>query len=303
MNNNIPLAIALQVFGSFCFALSAHLQNKAVRREVRHNRGRERLKFSQLLRSISDPHWWFGMMFMGISLACQVTALFFAPVSVVQPVGLLAFPWSMLLQARAAKRRIPVFEGSLVVLTVLATMAFTALVSRYAAPEGDLVIMKVFLGAIVIYFLAALFGFFGTTGPHAWRSLFWASGGAMFYGLEAALVKSLITFAKLDNGLHDPQFWVILAFLIVGSLTAAWMVQQGYATGQAELVVASMTITSPVIAVCYGIFVLGEGKFFTPLVGVGISLCGAVAIAGVVTLTHIKSHQPVVVPIEERNQV
>lgn len=296
---NIPLAIVLQLIGSFCFALSARYQNSAIRREVRHNQNRHSLKGEQLWASLKNPRWWQGMAFMGVSLVCQITALFFAPVTVVQPVGLMAFPWSVILQARLARRRIGRTEAGLVAVTVGATAIFTAIVSFYAAGESQLTVWKVFAGALVIYLLAASFGGLGTHGPKTWRSLFWGSGGAMFYGLEASLVRTLINFARQHNWLDNPLFWGILGCLLVGSVTAGWMVQQGYATGQAEMVVASMTITSPVIAVCFGIFVLGEGQRFNPGVGLAVVACGFIAIAGVVALTHIKAHQPVVVDTAE----
>lgn len=299
---NIPLAIALQLIGSFCFALSARYQNSAIRREVRHNQNRHRLKSDQLLASLKNPRWWQGMFFMGISLVCQITALFFAPVTVVQPVGLMAFPWSVILQARLAGRKIGTTEASLVALTVGATAIFTAIVSFNATGESKMTEWKVFVGAVVIYLLAASFGRLGAHGPRPWRSLFWGSGGAMFYGLEASLVRTLINFARQPDWVQNPMFWGILVCLVVGSLTAGWMVQQGYATGQAEMVVASMTITSPVIAVCYGIFVLGEGQKFSPSVGLAVIACGIIAITGVIALTHLKSHQPVVVDTSEIRQ-
>ncbi|MDY2940871.1 MAG: EamA/RhaT family transporter [Varibaculum sp.] len=291
MQQNIPLAILLQIIGSFCFALSAYKQNKAVRRQVRTNDGKRRLTSTQLWNSMRTPRWWQGTAFMGISLGCQVTALFFAPVTVVQPVGLMAFPWSILLQARAAHRHIPKRIHALVSMTVAATAVFTLLVSVFASPESELQVSRVIIGAAVIYVVAAGFGTYGARGARAWRSLFWASGGAMFYGLEAALTKSLITFARQHEWATDPMFWLILVCLIVGSVTAGWMVQQGYATGPADMVVASMTITSPVVAVVYGIAVLGEGQSFTPGVGVAVVALGLIAVSGVIALTRLKANE------------
>lgn len=294
MEHNLPLAIALQVIGSFCFALAARYQNSAIRHEVKHNQSRRRLKSDQLMASLKNRRWWHGLLLMGVSLGCQITALFFAPVTVVQPVGLLAFPWSMILQARVAHQRIRKREGALVAMTVLATGVFTFLVSYYSTPDQPLTTIKVFIGAITIYILAGSFGMLGAKGPRVWRSFFWGSGGAMFYGLEASLVRTLIIFVRNHNWVDNPMFWIVLVVLVIGSMTAGWMVQQGYATGQAELVVASMTITSPIIAVCFGIAVLGEGKNFTWGVALGIIACGLVAIAGIVGLTHLKAHQPIV---------
>ena len=66
--------------------------------------------------------------------------------------------------------------------------------------------------------LAIGLGLLGAKGPFRWRCLFWASGGAFFYGLEAALAKSLIEFARTHEGwASDPAFWSILVALLLGS--------------------------------------------------------------------------------------
>lgn len=290
VTQNIPLAVTVQLFGSFCFAMAAHLQDKAVVSEVRENQEKKSLKGSELLASMKKPRWVGGLALMGVSLICQITALFFAPVSVVQPVGLMAFPWSMIIQARSDKHRIPKRMTSAMGVTIAATIGFTILISLHAAPEAKLHPLPVLIGALVIYLCAGMMGWIGTHGVKKWRSLAWASGGAMFYGLEASLVKSLIQYARQHVWHSDPLFWCILLALIVGSIAAGWMIQQGYATGAAELVVASMTITSPVVAVLFGIIVLGEGANHTPLVTAAILLLALIAIAGVVILSWLHTH-------------
>ena len=287
MPQNIPLAIVVQAIGSFCFAMSAYLQHNAVGAQIEQNAGKNRLDFSTLVASIRRPKWILGLALMGASLACQVTALFMAPVSVVQPMGVLAFPWSILIQAWAHKTRPDASVLSAVGGTVAATFAFVVMSSLYAAPESSLDQVRVFLGASAIYLCAIGLGLLGTKGPRQWRCLFWASGGAFFYGLEAALAKSLIEFAKHHAWLTDPAFWSILVALLVGSATAGWMVQQGYATGPAEIVVASMTITSPVVAVLFGMAVLGEGANLTGFAAFMMFVLGGLAVLGVIKLTQL----------------
>ncbi len=287
IEQNIPLAIALVTVGSFCFALSANLQHHAVGRAVDDVEAKARLGFDSLWESIKSPRWIFGLLVMGVSMVLQVIALMHAPVSVVQPVGLLAFPWSMLLQAWSHKRKIPSKVITAVGVTVGATIAFTLASAAFAAPDAEMQVGRVFVGAVVIYQVAFVLGLLGSRGPKAWRCLFWASGGAFFYGLEAALVKSLIEFSKTHNWTSDPAFWIILGALVCGSLAAGWMVQQGYATGPAEVVVASMTITSPVVAVLFGIAILGEGVRYTPVVAAFMGAMGLLAVAGVIVLARL----------------
>jgi hypothetical protein len=67
------------------------------------------------------------------------------------------------------------------------------------------------------------------------------------------------------------------------------MIQQAYANGPAEIVVGSMTTTDPIVAVTFGLVVLGEGALVTWPDAVGMLIAGAIAIAGVVVLSR---HHP-----------
>lgn len=287
MDQNIPLAIALVVIGSFCYALSSSFQHRAVRRQVRRNLENQPVGFRALWDAVRSKRWLAGMALLGTSAVLQVVALTLAPVTVVQPVGLLAFPWSILIQARLHRQRIRPRVGLAVALTVASTAAFTTVSALHAVPESVLRGRAVVAGALVVYLLALVFGLLGARGPQRWRCLLWSSGGAMLYGLEAALVKSVIAFIRAADWRHSPLMWVILLALVIGSAAAGWMIQQGLATGPSEVVVGSTTITSPVIAVAYGIAVLGEGRLMTAGIGLLMALFAALAITGVVVLTRL----------------
>lgn len=288
LNQNIPVAIALGVVGSFCFALSAKVQHSAVGEQVEENHAKKRMTRQELLRLMKEPNWWAGLGLMGVSLVFQVLGLTMAPVSIVQPVGLLAFPWSVILAPKShgsSRFHLTVLATS---ITVLATVGFVLVVAAHSAPAASLSLIPVAIAAGIVYVIVSAFVVLGSRGPRPWRSLFWASGGAMFYGLEAALVKSIIDYSNSDaTWWRDPLIWVIGAALILGSMLAGLMVQQGYATGPAEIVVGSMTATSPVVAVIFGIAVLHEGSQLTPMAGALMIGLGAAAIAGVVALTRV----------------
>ena len=285
MTQNIPLAVCLVIVGSFCFALSAHFQHNAVDTHLAGNSSKQRMRFSALLETIRNPRWVLGLALLGTSFLLQFTALLMAPVSVVQPVGLLAFPWSILLAARAARTGIPKRVQAAVVLTVGSTLAFTIITATHATDTSELILRRVIWGALVVYAVAILFGLLGSKGPNAWRCLFWSSGGALFYGLEAALLKSMIEYFRTHQWPYSGAIIGIIIALILGALAAGWMIQQGYATGPAEIVVGSMTVTSPVVAVAYGFVVLGEAERITVGPALLMIALGAAAIAGVVSLT------------------
>ena len=268
------------MFGSFCYALAAKVQRSAVRVQVQENTANKRMNLRQLLHLLIDVTWWAGVGLMTVSLVCQVLGLYMAPVSVVQPVGLMAFPWSVVLAAKALGTR-PQRVIWPMVGTVAVIAAFVLVVSTHASPSIDLSIPKVVTAAVVVYALVGIMALLGSHGPHHWRPLFWGSGGAMLYGLEAAVVKVILEYAATHAWWQQPVIWGTIAVLIGGSILAGLMIQQGYATGEAHVVVACTTVTAPVISVTFGIAVLGEGRLLTWLPSLGLVVLGLLAIAGV----------------------
>lgn len=291
ISQNIPLAVGLQVIGSFCFALAAKYQHGTIDHEIQGNPEKKALSLQDFLKSIRQPKWIFGLILLTMSLLCQVIALIFAPVSIVQPVGLLAFPWSVLIQNRVEQTRLRKSLVFWVIAAVFATGIFTLVVSTYSTSTQEIELAKIIIGALVVYILSGIFGGLGWRGKKNLRALFWGSGGAMLYGLEAALVKTLVEYSHLENIFTFPAFWIILGALVIGSLLAGWMIQQGYATGKADVVVAAMTITSPVVAVIYGIAVLGEGNKIPMPDGFLIIFCAIVALGAVVEITRLRNTQ------------
>ncbi|MCL2489313.1 MAG: hypothetical protein FWF36_01080 [Propionibacteriaceae bacterium] len=280
MHQNIPFAVGLVMFGSFCYALAAKVQRSAVRVQVRENTTNKRMNVRQIFLLLLDPKWWLGVGLMTVSLVCQVLGLYMAPVSVVQPVGLMAFPWSILLTARSLgpnpKRVIAPTVGTVAVIA-----GFVLLVSVHSSPTIDIRPARIIVAAGVVYALVGLMALLGSHGPRQWRPLFWGSGGAMLYGLEAAVVKVILEYAANHTWWQQPVIWGIIAVLLAGSGVAGLMIQQGYATGAAHVVVACTTVTAPVISVTFGIIVLAEGRLLTPGPSVGLVALGLAAIAGV----------------------
>lgn len=289
MHQNIPLAIGLAVIGSFCFALAAKVQHGAVRKEVSDNVEEKALGVGQLWRVLHDPVWWAGIGLMTASLICQVIGLSMAPVSVYQPVQLLAFPWSVALtyQAMGPNRRRVLAPT---ILTVAATAAFVVIVSSHVAPGSNtLEPGPLAIGAGVVYAVAIAFAVIASRGPMKWRCLMWSSGGALFYGLEAALTRAIMQYATTSGHVwwQNPVVWIILPALIIGSALAGLMGQHGYATGSPDVVVAAMTVTSPVVGVVFGMAVLGEGVKLPPAATVFMVVLGVMAIVGVAVQAHV----------------
>jgi drug/metabolite transporter (DMT)-like permease len=282
---NIPLALVLMVVSSLVFAGGVTIQHWAVGRTVDPATGSRNLALGQVLRLLLNPRWLAGIAVAGCGTVFHVTALLHAPVTVVQPVGILAVPWSVLLAAKLHGFRPTRRSWGAVAVTIFGIVVFTLISTRGAAPDGDVPPFGVVVGAVVIFAVAAVLAAFGRHGRPSLRCIWWASGGSCCYGLSTGLIKSFTNLLGRPDVFESPLFWLLAVLMVVCYAVGGWMIQQAYANGPAEIVVGSMTTTDPIIAVAFGLAVLGEGVRLGALDALGMAVSGAVAVAGVVVLS------------------
>jgi drug/metabolite transporter (DMT)-like permease len=72
--------------------------------------------------------------------------------------------------------------------------------------------------------------------------------------------------------------------LLLASALGAYFVQNAYASGPPDLVIAGLTVVDPLVAVGIGIVVLGEASQAPPWAAVAFIVAGVVAIWGVFLL-------------------
>ncbi|MEN0071017.1 MAG: glycosyl transferase, partial [Propionicimonas sp.] len=210
-------------------------------------------------------------------------------VTVVQPVGILAVPWSVLLAARIHHFRPTRQIWTAVAVTIVGIVGFTLISSRTAVPDAQVVPAAVVVGALIVLACGTALGLGGRFGRPSLRCLLWASGGSFFYGLSSALIKVASQLVGGENFWESPLVWAVAGILAVCYLGGGWMIQQAYANGPAEIVVGSMTTTDPIVAVSFGLVVLGEGALLGVADALGMLVAGAVAVSGVVFLSR---HHP-----------
>ncbi len=282
---NIPLAIAIVVFASFLFAGGATVQHLAVGRTVDVQAENRSMNLSQFWGLVTNLRWLSGLSLIAIGASLHIVGLMMAPVTVVQPVGILAVPWSVLLAAKLHHFRPTRQIWGAVALTIVGIVVFTLISASTAAPDTALPPSQIIVASLLVFVVGGLLGAFGRFGPASRRCLMWASGGSFFYGLSSALIKVISSLVKQGEFWQRPLFWTVVPFLLVCYVVGGWMVQQGYANGPAEIVVGSMTTTDPIVAVTFGMAVLGEGARVGLLDAFGMLLAGVVAVGGVVILS------------------
>lgn len=285
LQQNIPLAIGIVVVASFLFAGGSTLQHLAVSRSVDRGAENRSMGLRQVLSLLHNPRWLLGLGTVVVGAAMHIVGLMLAPVTVVQPVGILAVPWAVLLAAKIHNFRPSRAIWGAVALTIAGIVVFTVISASTAAPDTELPPTRIVVACLIVFVVGGVLGALGQFGPPALRCLMWASGGSFFYGLSSAMIKTITELVRSGDYLHRPLFWTVVVFLLICYVMGGWMVQQGYANGPAEIVVGSMTTTDPIVAVTFGLAVLGEGALLTPLDAIGMALSGAVAVGGVVILS------------------
>ncbi|WP_159502059.1 DMT family transporter [Microbacterium sp. 18062] len=284
----IPLAVLGAVFMSF----GAQYQHRGVTKVERMSgsSGSSGLSGKQLLQLLSRPSWVVGTVMLGLAIACQLAALAFAPLILVQPLGAISLVITTLLNARvsghkptaASIRSIIACVGGILVFVTIA--AFVA--TEQPISEHELLIILGLL-AIVLVVLTTL-----------WLLLRRAHGQALFYIAAAGILYAFVaTLAKVViKNIQSGDFGWLSVLCIVGLLLAvsvgAYFVQTAYSAGPPDLVIAGLTVIDPIVAVVIGLVILQEAATAGPWALVGFAVAGAVAVYGVFSLT--RNHPQIV---------
>lgn len=286
----IPVALAGAVF----LALGAQFQHRGVVKvEDRTTDADRGLNVKQLMLLLKRPSWVVGSLMLGLAVLLQLTSLFLAPLIVVQPLGAIALVITALVNARIAQHRIDGVTLRAIILCIAGVGIFVTVASMFArsAPVSDvqLGVILSLLGVVSVgWSLAFVFL------RDRFSALGYIVGSGVLYGFVATLAKVVIDRAKTG----DFEWLTVLCVvaLLAAAALGGYFVQNAYANGPPDLVIAGLTVIDPIVAIGIGVVVLGEATQ-VPLWAAGIFVvCAAVAIWGVILLS---KHHPQAV--SERN--
>jgi len=279
------IAILLAVAAAVALSYGAHFQNAAVVADSTQKvKIQGSLSLKQLVSLVTRPKWLSGMAFMVAGIVLQLASLTLAPLIVVQPVGAVALVFTSLLNARTTKTRITrptIIAVSLCTIGIAAFVAMASGVAHEAVINDDRLreVLGVLLTILVVF--AALFF---TVGKRA-KALTYVAGAGVLYGFVATLAKVVI------QRIYQQQFeWLTLLCLIalIGAVSlGGWFVQNAYASGPPDLVIAGLTVIDPLVAVSIGIVILGEAKSANFLTILGWLAAAVVAVVGVYLLSKV----------------
>lgn len=286
------LGIPVALVGSVLLAAGAELQHRGVRRSARPEGVR---RLGRVLALVREPVWVGGALLLVAAVPFQLLSLFLAPLTVVQPLGVIALVISVLLSTRVTRTRLDRRLIGAVALCVLGIGLFVAVAAGTTAsrPVHDEQLAAV-LGALaaVLVVVVAVVLLRGRRLPPL--ALVLISG--VLFGFVGSLTKVVLdrlhTVWLLGSGLTGTDRLTAVCVLGMGVAGAVGtvLVQAAYASGPPHLVVAGLTVVDPVVGVTLGVVVLGEAAgapVWAPFVFV---LTGAIAVAGVVRLARHPAH-------------
>lgn len=278
------LAILLAVIGAVFLSVGAQFQNDAVAKEQGAPVLRGGLNVRQLLALLRKPRWLAGTSFLLLAIFAQLSALALAPLIVVQPVGVIALIITSLLNAYIYKVRLDLKTLGAIGITTLGVAAFVffAAGSAIETRMGD---EKLLLVVGVLLVLLLLFGalfkiFHGNVGP-----LQYIFGAGVLYGFVASLAKVVIV--RLEQGDYNWLTLLALVSLVAAAVLGGWFVQNAYASGPPDLVIAGLTVVDPAVAIAIAIVILGEASEAGVVQILGFMGSGIVAAAGVIMLAKV----------------
>jgi len=281
------VAVALAVLAAVLFGLAAVGQHGAVRASTSGTGTRATLDVSALRRLLRRPAWLLGALQATVAGASHLGALALAPITLVQPIGVLAVPVTVLGSALVA-RRLP--RPSQLVGAVLGVAGVAALTVLLLASPSQLVVLPGWGPLLAVVVAAVAAGLLvlrraRAAGPLA-RCLLLSVTAAVLFGLDSVLLRTaghLVGSGQASSQL--PLLAATLAGIALALPVGSWAMQTGYTAGSPQVVICTLTLVDPVTAVVGGHLLLHDGVALSGAHWVGVSLGVVLAAAGVVLLS------------------
>ena len=138
---------------------------------------------------------------------------------------------------------------------------------------------------LVLAGIVALFAvLFFTVGRQA-KAISYILGAGVLYGFVASLIKAVVQ--RINQGDFSLLTLVCAVTTGLAVLLGGWFVQNAYASGPPDLVIAGLTVIDPMVAVTIGIIILGEVQTADAFTLIAFVVSALIAIVGVWLLSRV----------------
>ncbi len=288
----IPLALLGAVFMSF----GAQYQHRGVAKVERLSgaSGGTGLTGGQLLSLLRRPSWLLGTLMLGLAILCQLGALAFAPLILVQPLGALALVITTLLNSRVSGHR-PTKKSVRAIIACVGGIFIFVTIAAFVATEQKVTDQQLVTILLLLLVVIVVFSVLWIWLRKRAQALFYIVASGVIYGFVATLAKVVIK--RVQAGDFEWLTLLCLLSLLAAVAVGAYFVQTAYSVGPPDLVIAGLTVIDPMVAVLIGLIVLQEAATAPWPALVGVAIAGAIAVYGVISLA--RNHPQVVSDSQE----
>ena len=274
-----PLAIALALVASCCFAVAAVIQQSAA---ARLPSGRA-FDPAVLLRLVRKPAWLAGLAAVIAGFGCQAAALGLGRLVVIEPVLATSLLFALLLAARRARRALRPGEWA-AALAVVAGLAVFLAAGQPTGGQRTAGAAALGLAAAVAAAVTGLCAVVAGRLSAARRALLLGVGAGAAAGATDALVKTVtvVGAGNVPSLFTDPRLYLLIA---VGLL--AYTIQQnGYRAAGLAAFLPAFAVTEPVAGSLLGLIIYHErlssqpGQIVLELAACAAAIWGIARLAG-----------------------
>jgi hypothetical protein len=244
----------------------------------------------QLAALFRHPLWWISLVFNGGRAGFQVAAVSHAPLSVVQPLGVLVLvfgiPWSARLGGRRVTRR--EWRGAAFTSVALGVLLAVTVTGGRGGVLGDT--GSVVVGGGTTALLLATAWVAGRVRSAAWRSYLLAGAAGVAFGVSSATVKTAVAVVGETGavGLLHPSSLATPVIAVLGLFLA----QAAYQGMELGAPLGITTFTNPVSATVVGVVFMGESYGGGWTDAAAAVVCALLAAYGIRLLTVARGPAP-----------
>ncbi|MGR0221583.1 DMT family transporter [Agromyces sp. ZXT2-6] len=277
------IGIPLALIGAVFLSMGAQFQHRGVVKveALTADTLGKGLNGRQLALLLARPSWVLGTLMLGLAIMFQLASLYFAPLIVVQPLGALALVITSILNSRLNHVKLNHKSIVAIVMCVGGVFIFVGVAAFTAVSKpvsvGQIVTILIVL-AVVLTAAAITFALW----RRRIRALYYVIMAGVLYGFVATLAKVVLN--RLQQGEFEWITLLCVLSLLAATALGAYFVQNAYASGPPDLVIAGLTVVDPMVAVLIGVIVLGEASQAPLWATFVFIVTGAVAVWGVFRL-------------------
>jgi drug/metabolite transporter (DMT)-like permease len=205
---------------------------------------------------VRQPVWLFGALFLVGTFVFQALALYFGPLSVVQPILVLELIFTLGLRVFLLHDDIarPTWSAALTICLGLAAFLVVASPGEGThVPDAGQWIRAVGTRGLAVLVLLVL----GRYGSPARRAALFGAATAVVWSVDAAFVKQTVDVLAHGGPLALFTHWPLYAMIATGVLGTI-LLQGAYAVGPLAASQATMLIVDPLVSITLGIELFHE---------------------------------------------